>query len=147
MKNLQIIIRESLGQIVKKINYFVLVKYYQMNIHKSAKISFSAKLDKANPKGINIGEETYITNGAIVLTHDMCRLYRTNTFIGKRCFIGVNSIILPGVNIGNNTIIGSGSVVTKDVPSNVIAVGNPAKIIKRNIETIEYGILVNNEIK
>ena len=50
--------------------------------------------------------------------------------IGNNCFIGARSTILPGVTIGDNTIIGAGSVVTKDIPSNVVAVGNPCKIIK-----------------
>jgi len=50
--------------------------------------------------------------------------------IGNDVFIGANSVILPGVRIGNNVIVGAGSVVTKDLPANVIAVGNPCKIIK-----------------
>ena len=50
--------------------------------------------------------------------------------IGKNCWIGGCAIILPGVTIGDNTTIGAGSVVTKDIPSNVVAVGNPCKVIK-----------------
>ena len=50
--------------------------------------------------------------------------------IGDNVWIGGDVIILPGVKIGNNTVIGAGSVVTKDVPANVIAVGNPCKVIK-----------------
>lgn len=52
--------------------------------------------------------------------------------IGDRCWIGANTIILPGVTIGDNVVIGAGSVVTKDIPSNVIAAGSPAKIIREN---------------
>ena len=51
--------------------------------------------------------------------------------IGDGVFIGVNSVILPGVTIGRNSVIGAGSVVTEDVPESVIVAGNPAKIIKR----------------
>lgn len=47
------------------------------------------------------------------------------------CWIGANSILLPGVEIGENTVIGAGSIVTKSFPSGVIAAGNPAKIIKK----------------
>ncbi|OWT33038.1 hypothetical protein BGI41_04520 [Methanobrevibacter sp. 87.7] len=53
--------------------------------------------------------------------------------IGKRCWIGVNAIILPGVTIGDNVVIGAGSVVTHDIPSNTVAVGSPARVIRKNI--------------
>ena len=51
----------------------------------------------------------------------------------KGCWIGAHVTILPGVVIGENSVIGAGSVVTKSVPNRVVAVGNPAKIIK-NLE-------------
>lgn len=51
--------------------------------------------------------------------------------IGKNVWIGANCVILPGVEIGDNTIIGAGSIVTKSIPSDSIAVGNPCKIIKK----------------
>ncbi len=54
--------------------------------------------------------------------------------IGDNCWIGANVTILPGVTIGSNTIIGAGSVVTKDIPSNVIAVGNPCKVLRQITE-------------
>lgn len=50
--------------------------------------------------------------------------------IGKNVWIGGHCVILPGVTIGDNSVIGAGSVVTKDIPSNVVAVGNPCKVIK-----------------
>lgn len=50
--------------------------------------------------------------------------------IGNNVWIGANSVILPGVTIGDNTVIGAGSVVTKDIPSNVVAVGNPCCIMR-----------------
>ena len=50
--------------------------------------------------------------------------------IGKHAWIGAGSTILPGVTIGENAVVGAASVVTKDVPANMIAVGNPARIIK-----------------
>ena len=49
--------------------------------------------------------------------------------IGDNCFIGMNAIIMPGVTLGNNVIVGSGSVVTKSFPDDVVVAGNPAKII------------------
>lgn len=49
----------------------------------------------------------------------------------KGCWIGANAIILPGVTIGENSVIGAGSIVTKTIPAGVVAVGNPAKIISK----------------
>ena len=50
--------------------------------------------------------------------------------IGRNCWLGAGVIVLPGVTIGDNTVIGAGSVVTKDIPSNVIAVGNPCRVLR-----------------
>ena len=50
--------------------------------------------------------------------------------VGNNVWIGGNVVVLPGVKIGDNTVIGAGSVVTKDIPSDVVAVGNPCKVIK-----------------
>ncbi len=50
--------------------------------------------------------------------------------IGKRCWIGGSSIILQGVTIGDNVTIGAGSIVTKDIPSNSLALGTPAKVVR-----------------
>ena len=54
--------------------------------------------------------------------------------IGDNVWIGGNTCILPGVTIANNVVIGAGSVVTKDIPDNVIAAGNPCKIIREITE-------------
>jgi len=56
--------------------------------------------------------------------------YNKPVHIGKNCWIGANVVILPGVSIGDNSVIGAGSVVTKDIPSDVVAVGNPCRITK-----------------
>ena len=56
--------------------------------------------------------------------------YNMPVHIGKNCWFGAGVIVLPGVTIGDNTVIGAGSVVTKDIPSNVVAVGNPCKVLR-----------------
>ena len=50
--------------------------------------------------------------------------------IGNNVWIGANTVILPGVTIGDNTVIGAGSIVTKDIPANVVAVGNPCRVLR-----------------
>jgi acetyltransferase-like isoleucine patch superfamily enzyme len=88
---------------------------------------------------IRIGNKVTITSGVILLTHDGSTwlindekgrryLYRRIT-IEDNVFIGVNSIIMPGVIISKNVIVAAGSVVTKSVPTGVIVAGNPAMII------------------
>ncbi len=92
----------------------------------------------AEPYLIKIGNHVAITAGVQFLTHGIGWNYRDKIpdlqLFGKiviedNCNIGVNSIILPNVTIGRNCIIGAGSVVTKDIPPNSIAAGNPAKVI------------------
>ena len=51
--------------------------------------------------------------------------------IGKNCWLGAGVIVMPGVTIGDNVVVGAGSIVTKDLPSNVIAVGNPCKVMRK----------------
>lgn len=60
--------------------------------------------------------------------------YGVEVTIGDNVWIGGNSVILPGVHIGSNTVIGAGSVVTKDIPDWVVAGGNPCKVIRRITE-------------
>lgn len=56
--------------------------------------------------------------------------YNAPIHIGKNCWLGSGVLVLPGITIGDNVIIGAGSVVTKDIPSNVVAVGNPCKVLR-----------------
>ena len=60
--------------------------------------------------------------------------YGIDVTIGDNVWIGGNAVIMPGVTIGDNVVIGAGSVVTKDIPDNVIAVGNPCKIVREITE-------------
>ena len=56
--------------------------------------------------------------------------YNLPIHIGKNCWLGAGVIVMPGVTIGDNSVIGAGSVVTKDVPANVVAVGNPCRVLR-----------------
>ena len=56
--------------------------------------------------------------------------YNIPVHIGKNCWLGAGVLVMPGVTIGDNTVIGAGSVVTKDIPANVVAVGNPCRVLR-----------------
>lgn len=63
---------------------------------------------------------------------DFCKTQSAPVVIGDNVWIGGSAIIMPGITIGDNVVIGAGSVVTKSIPDNVIAVGNPCRIIREN---------------
>lgn len=97
----------------------------------------------SEPYLIEIGDNVRITSGCRFITHDgglwvlrnmNKELKKADLFgkikIGNNVHIGLNVIIMPGVTIGNNCIIGCGAIVTKDIPDNSIAVGVPAKVIE-----------------
>ena len=56
--------------------------------------------------------------------------FNKDVYIGENTWIGAGVIIVPGVRIGSNAVIGAGSIVTKDIPNNVVAVGNPCRILR-----------------
>jgi acetyltransferase-like isoleucine patch superfamily enzyme len=111
----------------------------KMDIHPTVEMSLSAKPDMTFPKGVHIGEYTYVAFNARILTHDRTRGIYAHTHVGRNCFVGGGSIILPGVTIGDNCVIGAGSFVTKDVPPRSIVAGNPAKVVRGDIEVGAYG--------
>lgn len=120
----------------------LLRKFYKMSIGKNCVISWTAHLDKSiNPQGIHIGNNVWILRGAIVLAHDHCRGIKADTYIGDNSVIGINSIIMPGVTIGEQCIVGGGAIVTKNVPPNCIVAGNPARIIRTGIKVKNGKIL------
>ena len=56
--------------------------------------------------------------------------YNMPVHIGKNCWLGAGVVVLPGITIGDNTVVGAGSIVTKDLPANVLAVGNPCRVVR-----------------
>lgn len=79
-------------------------------ISPSARIAFEARLDKTNPGGIVNVDQSYVASGALVLPHDFCRGLKTDTVIGRRCLVGANAVVMPGVQSGDRVIVGGGSV-------------------------------------
>lgn len=87
---------------------------------------------------IYIGKGTWIAQNVGIITENHnpdnldVHLPAQDVHIGKNCWIGMNSVILPGVTLGEKTIVGAGAIVTKSFPDgNCVIAGNPAKIIKR----------------
>lgn len=125
---------------------------------KSGYIDPSAYFDGSDYRLITIGKNTTISRDVIVLTHDFSIAKGLQSIgkeakghflkpvkIGENCFVGARCLILPGTEIGNNTICGGGAVLHGKIPSNSVVAGNPAKRIcsieewtKRHIEKQDY---------
>lgn len=118
---------------------FWLRRVWGLDLHPTVNMSMSAKFDLTNPKGIHVGAYTYVAFDARILAHDMTRGLRLHTRIGRNCFIGGRSLILPGVTIGDSCIVGAGSVVTRSVPSNCVVAGNPARVLYSGVELQSFG--------
>lgn len=136
---------KSLNRFLKLRDVLVNIKrlYYNkiwgMDLDPTCTFSLSVHFDKTYPRGMHVGEKTYIAFDVALLAHDFTRGLYLHTRIGRHCFIGARSIILPGITIGDESIVAAGSVVTKDVPPRSLVAGNPAKVIKSDIEVGPYG--------
>jgi acetyltransferase-like isoleucine patch superfamily enzyme len=128
-------------QIYSKINKTGYAKYIGVNFGVNLKIYGNPRdMFGTEPWCITIGNNVHITKEVLFITHDGGTLLFRDRYpdleitapisIGNNVYIGVRSIILPGVTIGDNSIIAAGSVVTKNVPENSVFGGVPAKLIK-----------------
>ncbi len=98
-------------------------------------IQVGCYLDPAYPHLIKIGNHVVLSNNVTILTHDasldrflgVCRIGLVE--IKDYCFIGINAVIMPNVSIGPCSVVGAGSVVTKDVPPFTVVAGNPATVV------------------
>ena len=106
------------------------------NIHLGKRIFINSGCRFQDQGGITIGDDTLIGHNVVLATlnHNLRPEKRANLLpfpikIGKCVWIGSNATILPGVTIGDNAVVGAGSVVTKDIPKNAVVAGNPARLI------------------
>ena len=111
---------------------------YGYNIYSGENVYFNVNCVVLDTMKVTIGDNVFFGPGVHVYTatHPLDAIERRTVesskpvVIGNDCWIGGNSVICPGVTIGNGVTIGAGSVVTKNIPDNVLAVGNPAKVIR-----------------
>ena len=103
--------------------------------------SFSSRIRPGRRGSIEIGENTLISFKTLIYSYDARTGRDRPVRIGSGCFIGGGAMVLPGVTIGDGAIVGGGSVVFDDVPPRSIVVGNPAKVLRRDIEAGPYGRL------
>ena len=102
-------------------------------IGKGTFIGQNVYLDPLAMQNIRIGDHCFVTQNVTILTHFYGTdrvFYFDKVEIGNNCFIGMNSIICKPVKIGNNSILCAGSIVTTDIPENVLAGGVPCRVIK-----------------
>lgn len=109
------------------------------HVHFGKNIYANFNLTLVDDTHIYIGDHAMIGPNVVIATASHPLLpalrkqgleYNVPVHIGKNCWIGAGAIILPGITIGDNVVIGAGSIVTKDLPSNVLAVGNPCRILR-----------------
>ena len=140
-------IRYQLARVARRWRMWLLHRQGYINISKNTVIEHNVGLDKLNRKGIHIGSGCLIASGTIILAHEHIFVkpdgsyYLKDTYIGNNCFVGVRAMICPGVHIGNECVVGGGTIVTKDVPDNCMVVGVPAKIIKTGIHMNDHARL------
>lgn len=115
----------------------------QITDYQNTFIGRGVVIDTNNPQLITIESGAYITNGCVLLSHffDVNRPTAKFTFgkilIKRNAFLGCNTIICKSLSIGENAVIGAGSIVNKDIPEDEIWAGNPVKFIKkRNLSSI-----------
>lgn len=122
---------------------------HQILIHPTSTVSTSARIISGGKDSIVVGEETLIALKSMIISRTNLGEVRS-VHIGRRCFIGGGSIILPGVTIGDEVIVGAGSVVFDDIPSKCAVGGNPARILRTNISVGPYGrltVAAENQLK
>ncbi len=130
-----------LNTIISKIRNYKFRKYIQelqskgLKIGKNTHILDGAFLDPSHCFLISIGDNCTLAPNVRIIAHDASMFrFLSHTKIGRvkihdNCFIGDSVIILPGVSIGPNAVVGAGSIVTHDIPPNSVAAGAPAKVL------------------
>ena len=109
------------------------------HVHLGRDVYFNFNVTLVDDTDIYIGDNTMIGPNTVIATagHPVCPEIREKggqfnipVRIGKNCWLGAGVIVLPGITIGDNTVVGAGSIVTHDLPANVVAAGNPCRVLR-----------------
>ena len=133
----------NLDTLLRKVYFFffprpdVFAEYVKngLTVGKNFSMQGGVLLDGSHIWHISIGDDVTLAPGVHILAHDASTKKHLGyvrigkVTIGDKVFIGACSIVLPGVTIGSNVVIGAGSVVSRDIPDNSVAMGNPARVI------------------
>lgn len=109
------------------------------HVHFGKNVYANYNLTMVDDTHIYVGDNTMIGPNVTIATaghpidpalRDVQAQFNMEVHIGRNVWIGGGCVLLPGVSIGDNTVIGTGSIVTKDIPANVVAYGNPCRVIR-----------------
>ena len=109
------------------------------HVHLGSNVYANAGLKLVDDTHIYIGDCTMLGPNVVIATaghpidpelRSRGLQYNLPVRIGRNCWLGAGVIVMPGITIGDNSVIGAGSVVTRDIPANVVAVGNPCRVLR-----------------
>ncbi len=109
------------------------------HVHFGRNVYANFNLTLVDDTHIYVGDYTMLAPNVVIATaghpilpelREKAYQYNSQVHIGRNCWLGAGVIVLPGVTIGDNSVIGAGSVVTHDIPANVVAVGNPCRVMR-----------------
>ncbi len=109
------------------------------HVHFGSHVYANFNLTLVDDTHIYVGDYTMFGPNVVIATaghpilpplRELAYQYNVPVHIGKNCWLGAGVIVVPGITIGDNVVVGAGSVVTKDLPANVVAVGNPCRVLR-----------------
>ncbi len=136
-----------LYSLIGKVAYGLKIRgYVRLGVKIGRNVRLYGTIDGVNPHLVEIGDNVVVGKGSSLIAHCPVR-GGLKVKIENNVWLGYGVLVLPGVTIGENSIVGAGSVVTRDIPPNAIAAGNPARVLKardpqeleRTLRLIEEG--------
>ncbi len=111
-----------------------------VDLAQDVEVGYEVLFDNLFPERVHVGHGATISARSTILAHDEAKFYAwggkeiiEDTFIGEQAFLGIATIVLAGVRIGERSIVGAGAVVTEDLPPDTIAAGVPARVVGHRV--------------